>query len=399
MNISLFIMIISGDINILVETKAMECGIRALIRLTKGKEFLLYSLTFTYFIITSCTIGMIEQSFCFYQVMMPVFLESGIDGVLAAFSIYPATMIGTMFSLCMPASIVLASYLSGIPFTDGIVFRLIGLILAIAIVLGYFYFYYRRVRADPTKSYVYDVKDEIESLFIKKEDEENQNLKENQEPKEEVEVKFNWTRLTSLILFFSGFIVIIIGVAALGWYFEEMSALFLGISIVLMILSGESQNKAISLFTKGAGDIVGVCLAIGICRGIYFTLDEGYINDTILNGLSKLFEGVPKAVFAMAMLFVYLILGFFIPSSSGLATLSMPIFAPLADVVDVPRYLVIHSFMFEQRLLGLISPTSLVLIACQISGVPFNRWVKFVWPLCIILQVYLLVLILINSAL
>ena len=407
MNISLFIMIISGDINILVETKAMECGIRALIKCTKGKEFLLFTLTFIYFILTSCTIGMIEQSFCFYQIMMPVFLESGIDGMLAAFSIYPATMIGTMFSICMPASVVLASYLTGIHFTDGLVFRLIGLIFANVIVIGYFYFYHRRVRANPTKSFVYDIKSKLESKFLKKkheeinsdDNEENQTLKENQEPKKEEEVKFNWTRLTSLILFFLGFIVLIVGVAVFGWYFEEMGALFFGISIVLMILSRESQDKAISLFTKGAGNIVGVCLIIGICRGIYFTLDDGKINDSILYGLSKLFEGVPKEVFAIAMIFVFLILGFFIPSSSGLATLSMPIFTPLADVVNVPRYLVINAFMFSQRLMGLISPTSLVLIACQLSGVPFSRWVKFVWPLCLILLVYLLVLILINSAL
>ena len=84
-----------------------------------------------------------------------------------------------------------------------------------------------------------------------------------------------------------------------------MGALFFGISIVLMILSRESQDKAISLFTKGAGDIVGVCLIIGICRGIYFTLDDGKINDSILYGLSKLFEGVPKEVFAIAMIFVF----------------------------------------------------------------------------------------------
>ena len=98
------------------------------------------------------------------------------------------------------------------------------------------------------------------------------------------------------------------------------------------------------------------------------------------------------------MIFVFLVLGFFIPSSSGLATLSMPIFAPLADVVNVSRTLVINSFMFSQRLLGLISPTSLVLLACQISGIPFNSWIKFSYPITLILLVYLVVLILINSA-
>ena len=165
-----------------------------------------------------------------------------------------------------------------------------------------------------------------------------------------------------------------------------------------MILSRESEDKAISLFTKGAGDIMGVCFIIGICRGIYFTLDEGKINDTIY-GLSKMFEGVPKAVFAMAMIFVFLILGFIISSGSGLATLSMPILAPLADVVNVPRYLVVNAFMFSQRLVAIISPTSYALMASQLTRVPYTRYVKFGWPLCLILQAYALVLILINSAL
>ena len=178
-----------------------------------------------------------------------------------------------------------------------------------------------------------------------------------------------------------------------------MSAFFFGISIVLMFLSREGQHKSIKIFTKGMGDIVSVCLIIGICRGIYLTLDEGKINDTLLNSLSKLFEGVAKEVFALVMIFAFLILGFFIPSASGLATLSMPIFSPLADIVDVPRNLVVNAYMFSQRLLGLISPTSFVLIACQISGIPFNSWLRFSYPICLILLVYLIILILINSAL
>ena len=404
-------MIISGDINILVATKAMEAGIKELIKCTKGKEFFLFCLVFIFFTFCGSTIGMIEQSFCFYQILMPVFLKSDIDGMLAAFSLYPATMIGSMFAICMPASVVLASYLSGINFTDGLLFRLIGLIFGTALILVYFYYYHRKVKLNPEKSLVFDLKQNLENKFIKKNEEEegekneknkeeNDNLIINKEVEKEKDIiEFTWARKISLFIFIFGFIILIIGVAFFSWYFEEMCALFFGISIVLMILSGESQEKSISIFTKGAGDIVGVCFEIGICRGIYFTLEDGKINDSMLYGLSKLFEGVDKVVFAIIMIFVFLILGFFIPSSSGLATLSMPIFAPLADVVNVSRTLVINAFMFSQRLLGLISPTSLVLIACQVSGVPFNRWVKFIFPFCAIMLIYLIILIIINSAL
>ena len=477
MDISLFIMLISGAINILVETKAMDAGIQSLIKCTKGKEFLLLCLIFIVFTVCGTTIGMIEQSFCFYQILMPVFLKSNIDPMIAVFSIYPATMIGTMFSICYPASVVLASYLAGIHFTEGLVFRLISLIIAIPIIIGYLYYYHRKVKKNPSKSISYNIIDDLEQMFIKKDknensekkenDGENKNLaineddyekkdnddekkdlainendyekKENDDEKKDLAIneddyekkdndgkkdnnnenvineeneqlipgeksdedkdviRFTWTRIISILLFIFGFIFLIVGVAAFGWYFEEMSALFFGLSILLMFLSREKQAKAISIFIKGTGDMIGTCFIIGICRGIYLTLDEGKINDTLLYGLSKLFEGIAKELFALAMLLVFMILGFFIPSSTGLATLSIPIFAPLADAVDVSRTLVINAFMFSLRLLGLISPTSFLLIACELSGIPFILWVKFIYPLCLILLVYLIILILINS--
>ena len=154
MNISLFVMIMSGSINILVEIKAMDAGIQALIKCTKGKEFLLLCLVVAVFTILSTTIGLIEQCFCFYQILMPVFLKTDIDPMLALFSIYPVTLIGTMFSLCYPASVVFASYLSGINFTEGLIFRLISLILVFIITIGYLYYYHRKVRLNPEKSFL-----------------------------------------------------------------------------------------------------------------------------------------------------------------------------------------------------------------------------------------------------
>ena len=209
MNISLFIMIVSGDINILVETKAMDAGVRTLIKHTKGKEFFLLCLVFIIFTILGSTVGLFEQSFCFYPILMPVFLKSNIDAMLAAYTLYPATMFGSMFSLSVPSSVVLASYLSGIHFTDGIVFRLIALVFGIAIMIGYFYYYHRKVKLNPEKSVVYNVRNKLIEQFIKKNEEdrdnnneENKNLLLNDENEEEKEkIEFTWTRIVSLILF------------------------------------------------------------------------------------------------------------------------------------------------------------------------------------------------------
>ena len=232
---------------------------------------------------------------------------------------------------------------------------------------------------------------------------ENSPLYRNEEKEEETENNENQNKFTcvqkiSLIIFGSGFIGVIIGVLLLDWWFVQMASLFIVLSIILIFLLRKGEKKGIQAFMKGAGDFCGVAIIIGIARGINITLDDGKISDTIIYHLSNLISGLPRTYFAILMLFIFIILGFFIQSSSGLAVLSMPVFAPLADKVGCNRNVIVNAFMFGQNFIGLIAPTGISLIILQMVGIKFNHWIKFIWPIMTIIFVYLLALIIINAS-
>ena len=117
---------------------------------------------------------MCEEILSFYPVLMPIFLKSGLDGALAGASLYFGSVIGTMFSTVNPFAVVIGSYSAGINFIDGIVLRVIGFILGDALVIGYFFFYHKRIKADPQKSAVYDIKEELIEKYLKDKEDENE---------------------------------------------------------------------------------------------------------------------------------------------------------------------------------------------------------------------------------
>lgn len=402
-NLSFFIMILGGVTSILTEMNALNSGMKALSRITKGKEFLLLCLVFLVISIGGTTFGMSEEIFGFYPILMPIFLESGLDGILSTACLFMGSCIGIMFSTVNAFSVVLASYSAGISFTDHIVFRVITLVIGDILTILYFYLYYRKIKLDEKKSVVYEIKDKLESKFlIKKQKQvnnegENENLIESQENKDKkIEEKFTLIQKIALFIFIVGFIIMVFGVIAFNWWFEQMSALLVLVAIILMFLSRLGEEKAIKAFLTGVGDFCGIALIMGMARGINITLDKESISDTILNSLSNLLDGLPKVVFAVIMLFVFIIVGIFIQSTVGLAVLSMPVIAPLADQVNCPRDVVVNAYMYGQAFISLIAPTGYILIILQMVGVQFNYWLKFIWPFMVIILIYLIILIIIS---
>jgi uncharacterized ion transporter superfamily protein YfcC len=166
----------------------------------------------------------------------------------------------------------------------------------------YLYFYYLKIKKDKTKSIVYDIREEVEKKYLKPEKEEKQEVKietneqkyddneENlllKEEKKESENKFTWLHKLGLFFLLLTFVGMIFGVVKLDWSFNEMTAMFLVLSIILMFLYNQGEQKGIEVFIRGAGDFLGVCLVIGLARGINITLNEGNISDSILYFLSK----------------------------------------------------------------------------------------------------------------
>ena len=404
-DISFFIMILGGVTAILTEMNALNAGITALTRVTKRKEFLLLCIIFVIISIGGTTFGMAEEIFGFYPILMPIFLKSGLDGLLSTACLFLGSCIGVMFSTVNAFSVVLASYSAGVNFADQILFRIICLIIGDIITILYFYYYYRKVKKDETKSIVYEIREELNEMHLNKEEKNKNKIVEDEEKskiannKEGFDNKDEFTlrQKIALIIFALGFIVMVLGVVLFNWWFEQMSSLFVLIAIILMFLSKLGEENSVKVFLKGMGEFCSVALIIGIAKGINNTLEYENVSYTILNSLTKLLNGLSKAIFSIIMFIIFIVIGIFIQSTSGLAVLAMPIMAPLADQVNCNRNVVVNAYLFGQALVSLMAPTGYILIILQLVRIQYNYWIKFIWPLILILFIYLLILIILNS--
>ena len=392
-DIIFFLFILGGCINILTEMNSFSSGMSSLSKLLQGKEFLLLSLVFILVSIGGTTFGMCEEILAFCPILMPIFLKNGIDCILGIASLYMGSMIGTMFSTVNAFAVVIASYSAGINFKDGFIFRFINFIIIDCITILYFYRYYKKVKVNECNSIVYDMKKELEDKFLS-DKKNNENIDSNN--KNEKNEEFTILQKISLLIFLLSFIIMILGVLLFNWWFEYMTSTFLMCGIILIFLLRQGEEKSIEVFLKGVSNFCGVGMIIGFARGINITLDKGDINDTILFALSKVVDGLPKVVFIIILLIIFILLGFFISSSSGLAVLSMPVFAPLGDNVSIGRNVIVNVYMFGQNYIQIISPSGLILIVLQLVGIKYNHWIIFIWPYLIILFVYLVVVLIIN---
>ena len=173
-----------------------------------------------------------------------------------------------------------------------------------------------------------------------------------------------------------------------------MTASFLLFAILIGVVARMGEGDFTSTFVDGARDLLGVALIIGIARGITVIMTNGLITDTVLNAAEQAVGGLGGVAFINLMYFLFLPLSFLIPSSSGLATVAMPIMAPLASFADVPPQLVVTAYQSANGLVNLVTPTSAVVMGgLAIAKVGYGTWLKFVWPVLILLAILTIVVL------
>lgn len=364
-DIILFVFIIGGIIGVLNHVGAINAGIASLSKITKGNEYLL--IVFITFLIAlgGTTFGLAEETIALYPIMVPVFLAANYDVIVCIAALYMGSSIGTMFSTINPFSAVIGSNAAGISFMNGMTFRIVGLVIALIITMVYIINYGKKVKADPTKSLVYSDKEHIEKKFASS----------GEAPAFTLRFKI------LLSIFFVTFIIMIYGVSSKDWWFPEMTGLFLVSALIIGVVSGLGEKKFVDQFITGAADLMSVALVVGVARSINMVLENGMISDTMLNFFSNAIAGMNPNIFIILMLLVFVILGFFIPSSSGMAVLSIPIMAPLADAVGLPRDVIISAYLYGIGLIAFITPTGLILATLSMVDVTYDKWLKFIMPL------------------
>ena len=377
--IAAFILTVGGFLGVMGRTGAIDAGIAAIIRRLKGREKLLIPILMLAFALGGTTFGMAEETIAFYPLLLPVMLSAGYDAITAVAVILLGAGAGVLGSTVNPFATGIAAGFAGVPLGEGLVLRLIILIVSLAAAIVYVMRYGERVRAHPERS-----------LLRRRGPSGIRRFVTAQVPDA---AEMTPRRKAALVLFALTFAVMVYGVIpfadvgvtflpTLGWWFPQLSALFWVAAVVVGLVYGLSELDMVDGFVKGAGELLGVSFIIGISRGITVVMDDGGITDTILHWGETALTGAGSVAFVVVSYLIYLVLSFLIPSTSGLATLSMPIMAPLADFSGVSRELIITVFQSASGLVNLITPTSAVVMgALAIGRVPYHQWLRFLWPL------------------
>jgi len=381
-DVALFVLFLGGFLGVTNATGAIDTGIRTAMRRMAGREIWMIPILMTLFAIGGTTYGMAEETLAFYAILIPVVLAAGYDAVTGVAIILIGAGIGVLGSTINPFATVIASNAASIPFTDGMIPRLIILVGGVLICAAYVMLYARKVKADPEKSVVFRQREAHRRIFLQGHEEEFENA------------RLSTTQKLVLIIFALTFVVMIWGVSSQGWWMARMGALFLGSAIVIGLVGRLGEKTLTGSFVDGARDLLGVALVVGLARGIVVIMEQGLIADTILHSAEQSVSGLSDLLFINIVFWIEVAMSFFVPSSSGLAVLSMPILAPLADFAGVGRDLVVTAYQSANGLVNLINPTFAVVVGgLAIGRVSYDRWLAFIWPLLLILTLFITLVI------
>lgn len=404
-DVALFILVIGGFLGITMKTGAIQAGIGRLVDKLRGRERWMIAILMTVFALGGTTYGMAEESLAFFALVITVMITAGYDALTGAAIVLLGCGIGTLGSTINPFATGIASGFADVPLSEGLPGRLVILVVGLGIGIFFVTRYAERVRRDPALSVVHDLRAEIEAQFAP-----------GDEPGDGdgagsggAVAPLTTDHKVILTVFGLAFLVMMygvipwddlgVGLPTLWWWFPEMTASFLVFSVVIGLIGRMGEGELTSTFVDGARDLLGVALIIGIARGITVIMNNGQITDTVLHWAETALGDVGAAGFAIVMFALFLPLSFLIPSSSGLATVAMPIMAPLAVFVDVPEHLVVTAYQSASGLMNLFIPTSAVVMGgLAIARVPYGRYLRWVWPL-LVAQAALCVVVLGASAL
>ncbi|MDD3346534.1 YfcC family protein [Oscillibacter sp.] len=372
-DVCVFILMVGGFLGIVMKTGAVDAGVGSVIHRLGGREKWLIPILMLLFGLGGTTYGMWEETMAFYPLLIPVFLAAGYDAVVGISVILLGAGAGIIASTVNPFATGIAAGFAGVSLGEGIVLRVLQWIVFEGAAVWFVMAYAARVKKNPSRSVVGVGAGKLHVSM-------------------EESVPFTTRRKGIMVLFGLTFLVMIYGVIpfdemglplpALGWWFPELSALFLVGGIVIGLIDRMGEEDIADTFVAGCADLLGVAFIIGISRGITVLMNDGGITDTVLHWGEQALSGAGSISFVLLVYLIYLPLTILIPSSLGLATLSVPIMAPLGKFAGVGGDLVVTAFQSASGLVNIITPTAAVVMgALALGHVPYDRWVKYVWKL------------------
>lgn len=308
-----------------------------------------------------------EEIIAFIPIFATLSIALGYDPLVGLGISYIPVGIGFASATVNPFSIGVAQGIAELPLFSGLQFRIVVLVTMTLVSIIYVLIYARKVKNNPEKSLVADV-----------------DFGEFEMDSERMNTTFTKERRATLIVLLVGITIMVIGLIKLGWYINEISAVFLGITIFTGIVNKWRPNQLANTFVEGLSKAVLSAFTVGVARGILVVISKGNILDTIIHAAAELLNKMSLYASGIGMLIFQTILNFFIPSGSGQAATTMPIMVPLADLIGMKRQIAVLIFQFGDGFSNLIWPTSFVLIACAMGKIPLNKYYKWFLPLFLI---------------
>lgn len=372
--IAALILVVGGAFGIIMRTGAIDAGIYAFISKTRGLERLALPLLFFAFSFGGATFGMAEEVIPFSMVMVPFVIALGYDSIVAVTVTYVASQVGNATSWMSPFSVAVAQGIAGIPVLSGATFRLIMWVVITALSAGYLMIYGEKIRKNPESSLTYKSDDYFRS-----------HLKKTTDEKKAFMLGHKLILLEMLIVL----VWIVWGVTQEGYYIPEIASQFFvmglvaGIIAVIFKLDGMRINDIASSFQSGAADLAGTAIVVGMAKGILLVLGGSDASvpsalNTILHGIGTALAGVPAAIGAWAMYIFQSLFNLVVTSNSGQAALTMPIMAPLADLVGVSRQVAVLAYQLGAGFMDAFTPVSASLIGVLgVARIEWAKWARF----------------------
>ncbi len=367
-NIIFLVLIIGGSFAIIESSGAINAGIMRLIDKTKDRKILL--------VISVCTVFSIAGFLGILHTAVIAFIPVGIviakafklDAIVGVALVYLGAYSGYTVAGLDPITTGFGQEIAGLPVFSALWFRFIIYLCILVSSILYILHYIKKIERDPGKSVMGD------KLFS---DDRNSN--------EDDVLPFTRTRKMILFYFALCLTTYTVGVFRADWGLNEMAAIFLIIGIGTAVISKINGNDFVKKFVKGAQGMVYAALIVGLARSIVVVLENGQILDSVVHGISSIIEPLPAAIGALSMYGFNLLFNLIITSGSGQAAIVMPIMAPLADVIQIPRQIAVLAYNMGDGFTNTIAPTSGILMASiAVAGVSWVKWLKFMLPLLFI---------------
>ena len=390
-DVCVFILMVGGFLGVVMKTGAIDAGVSNVISRLQGRENLLITILMLFFGLGGTTYGMWEETMAFFPLLLPIFLAAGYDAVVGVAVILLGAGAGVIASTVNPFATGIAAGFAGVSLGEGLLWRLIQFVIFEGAAIWYVSAYAARIKRDPSRSVVGIGAGRLHADVGR--------------------VQPLTRRHAAILLIFAAtFLTMIYGVIpfdemglplpVLGWWFPELSALFLVAGIVVGLMDRLSEVELAETFVSGCTDLLGVAFIIGISRGITVLMNDGHITDTILHWGEAALSGLGSTSFVLLVFLIYLPLSVLIPSSSGLATLSVPVVAPLGQFAGVGGDVVVTAFQSACGLVNLVTPTAAVVMgALALGRIPYEKWLKFVWKLMLLFLLLTGLLLVLAAAL